>query len=171
MKKTLFVLSLMIGASSITIAQTADEIINKNIEAMGGLAKLNSIKTIYEEDSLNAGSAKLPVKMWMVDKKAMRVEFAFSGMVGYSILRNDSGWNFVPFQGQKTPEPVTSDEVKKGQDDLFITDAFVNYKQNGFKVSYGYYSATILGNKLNISNTFLEFFMVVSIMERKTANR
>jgi hypothetical protein len=35
----------------------------------------------------------------------------------------------------------------------------------------GYYSATILGNKLNISNTFLEFFMVVSIMERKTANR
>ena len=136
MKKTIFVLSLIIGISSITIAQTADDIINKNIAAMGGLDKLNSIKTLYEEDSINAGAAKFDVKVWMVNKKYQRVEFKVMGMTGFSILRTDSGWRYLPFQGQKTPEPITSDEVKKSQDELYTTDHFVNYKEKGYKVSY-----------------------------------
>ena len=136
MKKTLTLLTLLIGGTSLMIAQTADDIINKNIAAMGGLAKLNSIKTVYMEDSLFAGGAKLPLRVWAVDKKEMRAEFSFNGMTGFSILRNDSGWNFLPFQGQTVPAPSTSDEVKKGQQDLYVTDAFVNYKEKGYKVTY-----------------------------------
>jgi hypothetical protein len=136
MKKALALLTMLIGASSLTIAQTADEIINKNIAAMGGLDKLNSIKSIYEEDSLFAGGAKIPVTLWMVNNKAMRAEFTFSGMTGYQILRNDSGWSFIPFQGQTKPEPMTGDQVKKGQQGLYVTDAFVNYKEKGYKVTY-----------------------------------
>lgn len=136
MKKTVTLLTLLLGISSLTFAQTADDIIKKSIDAMGGLDKLNSIKSIYMEDSLNGGAAKIPIKLWQVDKKYMRVEFSFNGMTGFSILRNDSGWNFAPFQGQTKPEPVTADEVKKGQQDLYITDAFVNYKEKGYKVTY-----------------------------------
>lgn len=136
MKKTLTLLSLLIGACSLATAQTADDIINKNITAMGGLDKLNSIKTVYEEDSVNAGGAKLPVKAWMVNKKSSRIEFSYNGMTGFSILRNDSAWNFNPFSGQTVPAPATSDEVKKGQEGLYVTDAFVNYKEKGYKVSF-----------------------------------
>jgi len=136
MKKTITILTLLIGASSLTIAQTADEIINKNIAAMGGLDKLNSIKTIYQEDSINGSGIKIPVKLWKVDKKSQRVEFTLMGMTGYQIQRTDSGWAFAPFQGQTKPEPMTADEIKKGKDDLYITDAFVNYKERGYKVSY-----------------------------------
>lgn len=79
---------------------------------------------------------KIPVKIWQVNQKSQRVEFSFSGMTGFEILRKDSGWSFVPFQGQKTPEPLTADEVKKGQDQLYIGDAFVNYKEKGYEVTY-----------------------------------
>jgi len=136
MKKTLTLLTLLLGMCSLAAAQTADDIISKNIAAMGGQDKLNSIKTVYQEDSIFAGGAKLPLKAWMVDRKAMRAEFSFSGMTGFSILRNDSGWNFAPFQGQTAPEPIPADEVKKGQSELSITDAFVNYKDKGYKVTY-----------------------------------
>ena len=136
MKKTLTLLTALLGACSLMSAQTADDIINKNITAMGGLDKLNSIKTVYEEDSLFAGGAKLPVRVWQIDKKAQRAEFSFNGMTGYQIMRNDSGWSFLPFQGQTTPEPMTSDQVKKGQQDLYITDAFINYKDKGYKVTF-----------------------------------
>src|SRR5580692_6961054 len=122
MKKALSLLTLIIGASSILVAQTADEIINKNIAAMGGLAKLNSINSVYQEDSINAGGMKFGVKMWMVNKKSQRVEFTLMGMTGFQIQRIDSGWSFMPFQGQTTPEPITADEVKKGQQDLYLTD-------------------------------------------------
>lgn len=136
MKKTLSLLTLLIGVSACMQAQTADDIINKSIAAMGGLDKLNSIKTIYMEDSLNMGPAKLPVRVWMVNKKYLRAEFSLNGMTGFSILRNDSGWNFAPFQGQTKPEPITSDEVKKAQEDLYATDAYINYKDKGYKVTY-----------------------------------
>ncbi len=136
MKKTLTLITAFLGASLYMQAQTADEIINKNIDAMGGMDKLNSINSIYEEDSNTIQGIKIPVKLWLVNKKCQRAEFAFNGMTGFSILRNDSGWNFSPFQGQTVPEPVTADEVKKGQEQLYVTDAFVNYKDKGYKVTY-----------------------------------
>lgn len=136
MKKTFTLLALLVGTCTLATAQTADEIISKNIAAMGGLDKLNSIKTIYMEDSLSISGVKLPVKIWTIDRKSNRAEFSYSGMTGFSILRNDSAWNFLPFQGQTTPEPATADEVKKGQQDLSVTDAFVNYKDKGYKVNY-----------------------------------
>ena len=136
MKKTLILFSALLGASLHSHAQTADDIISKNIAAMGGLDKLNSIKTLYMEDSVNAGSMKIPVKIWGINIKAMRVEFSVTGMTGFQILRNDSGWGFAPFQGQKVAEPITADEVKKGQTELYLTDAFVNYKEKGYKVTY-----------------------------------
>ena len=103
---------------------------------MGGLDKLNSIKTLYEEDSNMIQGLKIPIKMWMINKKAQRIEFSFGGMTGFSILRVDSGWNFVPFQGQTKPEPATADDVKKGQESLYLTDAFIGYKEKGYKVNY-----------------------------------
>lgn len=136
MKKTITVLALLMGACSLATGQTADDIINKNIAAMGGLDKLNSIKTIYQEDSASAQGIKFPVRLWMVNKKAMRAEFTVMGMTGFQIQRDDSGWGFLPFQGQTTPEPMTADEIKKGLPDLYVTDAFVNYKDKGFKVTY-----------------------------------
>jgi len=136
MKKTFIIMTALFAVSAYSQAQTADEIINKNIAAMGGMEKLNSIKSIYEEDSINAGGVKIPLKMWMVNKKFQRVEFSFGGMTGFSILRSDSGWNFMPFQGQTKPEPATADEVKKSQEQLYLTDAFINYKEKGYKVTY-----------------------------------
>lgn len=136
MKKTLFLLSLIIGASSAMMAQTADDIINKSITAMGGLDKLNSINTVYMEDSNLVQGVKVPIKIWMVNKKATRIEFSFGGMTGFQILRTDSGWGFSPFAGQTAPEPITAEEVKKAKEQLYVTDAFVNYKAKGYKVKY-----------------------------------
>lgn len=136
MKKTIILFSFLIGASYAGVAQTADDIINKSINAMGGLDKLNAIQTFYMEDSINGGGAKIPFKTWMVNKKAMRAEFSFNGMTAFSILRTDSGWNFMPFQGQTKPEPITSDDVKKGQEQLYVTDSYINYKEKGYKVTY-----------------------------------
>ncbi len=136
MKKTLFVLTMLIGASAFTNAQTADEIINKNIAAMGGLDKLNSIKSVYQEDSNMIQGVKIPIKMWMINKTSQRVEFSFSGMTGFEILRKDSGWSFSPFAGQTVAEPMTPDQVKKGQEELYLTDGFVDYKKKGYTVTF-----------------------------------
>jgi hypothetical protein len=57
-------------------------------------------------------------------------------MKGYYIITQTEGWNYMPFQGQTKPEPVTADELKNAQDDLNIKDEFITYKDLGKKVEY-----------------------------------
>jgi hypothetical protein len=135
MKKFLLAASLFVATTG-AFAQTADDIIAKYVNAIGGKTKLDGIKSLYLEGNINAQGQKIPVKMWIVSKKAFRIEYTFNGMTGYTIFRTDSGWNYSPFQGQKTAEPMTADEVKQSQPELDVEGALVNYKQYGYKVTY-----------------------------------
>ena len=115
---------------------TADEIINDYITAMGGAQKLASINNIYMEGEVNINGGKRQTRKWIVNKKAMRNEFTFSGITSYTIVRTDSGWNYSPNRGRKKPEPLTAAAVASNQPNLDIEGPLVNYKAKGFKVSY-----------------------------------
>jgi hypothetical protein len=134
-KTTLLLAGLALVAVSAT-AQTADEIITKYADAIGGKKKLNDIKNLALEGSVDAQGQKIPIKFWFVIKKSMRQEVTFNGMTQYSIVRNDSGWVFSPFQGQKQAEPMTAEEVKAQQTELEAPGMnLINYKEKGFKVT------------------------------------
>jgi hypothetical protein len=138
MKKTTFLFAALALAAVSATAQTADEIIAKYADAIGGKKKLEAIKNIYMEGSVDAQGQKIPIKSWLVIKKSMRQEFTFNGMTGYSIVRNDSGWAFSPFAGQKQAEPMTADQVKSqqaGLDGESTGMALINYKEKGYKVT------------------------------------
>jgi|SRR6185312_1035491 len=135
MKKTLLSLACLLAAS-VSFAQTADDIINKYADAIGGRDKLAAIKNIYMEGTVDANGQQIVIKDWKVLKKCSRAEFTLMGMTGYSIVTTDSGWNFSPFQGQKVAEPMTADMVKRAQVDLNSVDPLVDYKEKGYKVAY-----------------------------------
>ncbi|HTA82551.1 MAG TPA: hypothetical protein VK783_06455 [Bacteroidia bacterium] len=136
MKKTTLLFAGMVLATIGATAQTADEIINKYADAIGGKEKLAAIKNIYMEGSIDANGQKIPLKLWKVINKSFRTEYSFGGMTGYSIIRKDSGWNFQPFAGQTVPEPMTADQVKASQTQLNPEgEDLINYKQKGYKVT------------------------------------
>lgn len=138
MKKSIFLFTaLSLAAVCSTRAQSADDIINKYADAIGGKAKLASIKNIYMLDSANYGGQKLPVQIWKVIGKSMRSQYTFGGLTGYSIIRNDSGWAFSPFQGQKQAEPMTAEQVKSGQPELgYPGSTLIEHSKYGYKVTY-----------------------------------
>src|SRR5581483_3802251 len=129
MKKTIFLSIAILVATTALTAQTADEIVNKYADAIGGKKKLQEIKNIYMEGSLNG---TIPVKSWLVVNKMERGESTLNGMTSYSIVRTDSGWSFSPARGQKVAEPMTADEVKNQQGDLDAPGMeLINYKEHG----------------------------------------
>jgi hypothetical protein len=136
MKKTTLLLAGLVFATG-AYAQTADEIINKHADAIGGRQKLAAIKNIYMEGKSNINGTDVPFKVWTVDKQATRIEFSFGGMTGYTIIRKDSGWGFSPFAGQTHPEPMTADQVKGSQSQLDAAgDNLIDYKTKGYKVTF-----------------------------------
>ena len=117
-------------------AQSLEEIVSKHIEAIGGAQNWAKLKTVRTESSLKMEGAEIKFITTMVDKTAMRQDIMVMGMTGYSVLKTDEGWNYMPWQGQTKPEAITADDVKNGQDDLYLQDDFMNYKELGKTIEY-----------------------------------
>jgi hypothetical protein len=135
MKKFLLsILATMIISFSFAQDLTADQIVNKYIEAIGGKAAWSKVNSLVMKGTLKLQGAELQMTSTVVDKKGMRQDFTVNGMTGYQIITPDSGWNFSPFQGQKIPEPITADDLKQGQDQLDIQGNLIDYAAKGHTV-------------------------------------
>jgi hypothetical protein len=134
--KKIFLFVCMLSSVTFLKAQTADDIINKYVEAMGGKDKLIALNTVYMEGSMDANGQKISLKDWCINNKAMRSEMEFNGMTMYQVVTNDSGWSYNPMMSSKSGEPMTPEEVKISQSDLDLQGTLVNYKQKGYTVTY-----------------------------------
>ena len=126
---------LLMGAAGVK-AQTADEIIDKHVKAVGGAENWKKINTMKMTGAINAGGTEIPVTITYLQNKAMKVEFSMNGMTGYQIVTTKGGWAFNPMAGQTKPEPIPEEMVKESQDQLDIQDKLIDYKAKGSKVVF-----------------------------------
>jgi hypothetical protein len=135
--KTLKLFSLFVAtAFSITAvkAQTADEVVNKHIEAIGGAANWKKITSMVQSGTMSVQGADITVVRTVVHTKGSRQDISLMGMNGYMIVTPTAGWNFLPFQGQTAPEPMTEEDLKQSQDDLDAQGSLIDYKAKGHSV-------------------------------------
>ena len=126
---------LIASLSSIHIqAQTLDEIINKNIEAMGGKEKLLALNSISMEGTLSFNGQNIPVKILQLNNKGQKITLTINGMVNYTIQTKDSGWSYLPIQGQTKPEVMPSAVITEASDGLDIQGSFISYEEKGHTV-------------------------------------
>lgn len=135
MKKFFFLL-LTIGSFGFTYSQTADEVINKHIQAMGGSEAWKKINSMVTTGTIKMQGAEIVLASTVLNGKGARQDISAMGMTGYQIVTPTAGWNFMPFQGQKAPEPITADDLKESQDDLDIEGTLFDYKTKGHTVEY-----------------------------------
>jgi hypothetical protein len=138
MKTVKFLLTfLVIGMLAVTSkAQNIDEILKKHADAIGGLENWAKIKTMKMDMVMKMQGMEIPIVATQVNCSAMRTDITVMGMSGYSIITKTNGWNFMPFQGQTKPEPMTEDILKSSQDELCLIDKLLRYKETGDKVEY-----------------------------------
>ena len=114
-------------------AQTADEIINKWIDAMGGKDKLGSIKTIYIEGELNIMNNIGPRKTYQINGKGFKSETDFNGQKIIDCYTTDSGWSVNPLAGISTPTNMPAEQVKLGRLQLDAAGPLYDYAAKGSK--------------------------------------
>jgi hypothetical protein len=131
----LFTAFLLIG-SLFAQAQTADEIIDKHLAAIGGADSWKKINTVYQEGGLQVQGADVAINVTVVNGKGMRQNISVMGQTGYQIMTPTAGWNYMPFQGQQKPEAVTAEELKENVDELDTQGELVDYKAKGHSVEY-----------------------------------
>src|SRR2546423_445208 len=124
--------ALCIGAS----AQTADEIIAKNIAARGGMEKLKAIQSSRVTSTIDQGGVRLTVVQENKRSNMQRTNVIVQGMTGITAYDGSTGWRISPFQGRKDPELVGEDDLKSLSENADIDGPLVDYKAKGHTVEY-----------------------------------
>ena len=130
---------LLLGAllSASAWAQTADEIIEKNIEAKGGREKIKAMNTVRMSGKMVMGQGmEAPFILEMSRPNKMRMEFTLQGMTGVQAYDGTTGWMVMPFMGKKDPEEMPADQVKGMADQADFDGVLMDYKDKGHQVEY-----------------------------------
>jgi hypothetical protein len=127
--------AMLLGSFVTVKGQSADEIIQKHITAIGGADNWKKVKSVKMSGSMNAQGTELPVTVTIMPGKAERVDFTMNGMANYQILTTKEGWSYFPIGGQQKPEAMTAEDVKESQDELDL-QPLVDYKAKGCTATF-----------------------------------
>ena len=72
--------------SVFTFAQTAEEIVTKYVEAIGGAAAWKKVNSLYYEGKITVQGAEVNVTLTALNGKGVRQNISFGGMTGYQIV-------------------------------------------------------------------------------------
>ena len=116
-------------------AQTADEIIAKNIQARGGLDKLKSVQTIKATATMAMGPG-MEAPGLLIQKRGnlARLEFTVQGLTAVQAYDGKNAWQIMPFTGKKDPELMSADEAKEVEEMADVDGPLVDYKSKGHQV-------------------------------------
>jgi hypothetical protein len=115
-------------------AQTAEEIVNKHIEAIGGKEKIQGIKSVYTEYDMDVMGNQAPGVTWLLTGKGYRNEIDFGGQKIIQCVTDKGGWGINPMMGQTSPEPLPEDQVKMQRGSLNPGGPLVEFKEKGHKI-------------------------------------
>ena len=136
MKITKFFLLLLTGASLgfAAKAQTADDIIGKYVDAIGGKDKLGQMKSVYTEATVNVMGSDNPASTTLLVGKGYRSEADINGSKIIQCYTDKGGWSINPFAGVTDAAPMPDDQYQAGKDDIWVGGSLLNYKANGYTV-------------------------------------
>ena len=127
---------LLLLSGTIVQAQTADEVVNKYINAVGGSAVIGSIKSAIMEGELLTNGITLTSKIYLLSGKAFKSEISMpdQSLTIMECVTTTSGWSLNPLAGMTEPQPLPEERVKQSQGDLDIGGKLYRYKEKGSTV-------------------------------------
>ncbi len=123
--------------SVFSLSQTAEELVNKNIQAKGGIDKIKAIHSIRITGKLNAGGGFTATTMQENQRpNLVRETFSLQGMTAITAYDGTTGWQIQPFEGHKDPQLMGEDDLKDLLLDADFDGPLVDYKQKGNTVEF-----------------------------------
>lgn len=117
-------------------AQTAEELIEKNIQIRGGIDSIKAVKSYRLSGKFQAGSftARFATEAKAPDE--LRQMFTIEGMTQVQAYDGKTGWQISPFQGRRDPEMMGEDDLRGLSEDADFYGPLVDYKEKSSTVEY-----------------------------------
>ncbi len=131
MKKILFLLLI----SLVACKESAETIVEKNIQVRGGRANFDKIQTLFIQESINTMGLDVPVKLYILRPSTMRTEVNFGGQNLVTILLPDTAIAIVDNNVTPLPPEAKTEMQKNLENQLdYLRSEFFNLEQKGGKI-------------------------------------
>jgi hypothetical protein len=115
-------------------AQTADDIVNKYLAAIGGKETISQLKSVSIESAVQIMGSDAPSTTIIVDGVGYKSETDFNGTKIVRCINDKGGWTVNPMAGSSDPTPMPDDEYNAGKDQIYAGGALYDYAARGGKV-------------------------------------
>jgi hypothetical protein len=115
-------------------AQTADEIVSKYVDAIGGKDKISQLTSIVIESSLQVMGNEAPSVTTILNGKGYKNETDFNGQQIIQCYNEKGGWNINPMAGGSAAEAMPDEQYKLGKDQMEVGGALFDYAAKGSKI-------------------------------------
>jgi hypothetical protein len=132
MRMSVVLLGVVLISSA--FAETAEELVAKNIQAKGGLEKLKAIQSVRMSGTQDNDGFKAAVVQENKRPNLVRETFALQGMTSIQAYDGASGWQVRPFGGRKDPELMGEEDLRSLLLDADFDGPLVDYKEKGNKI-------------------------------------
>ena len=118
-------------------AQTAEELVAKNLAAKGGIEKIKSITSLREIGKLDTSDQFTAiVSEERKSPEMLRQAFTLMGMSAVKAYDGSTGWQISPFMGRKDPELMGEDALRGFLEEADFYGPLVDYQQKGNRIEY-----------------------------------
>src|SRR5271165_4186979 len=117
------------------VAQTADELVTKNLQARGGVDKITAVNSLKMSGKAYVG---ISAGITQTQKRAnmIRQDFTVQGMTEIQAYDGSVGWEISPFEGRKDAQLLGEDDMRDLVESADIDGPLVDYQAKGNKVEY-----------------------------------
>jgi outer membrane lipoprotein-sorting protein len=122
--------------STFLAAQTAEELVAKNIAAKGGIEKIKAAKTMRFVGKWQQGNFIAQVGQEAKAPDLIRETLTLQGMTAIQAYDGNVGWQISPFEGRKDPEMLGEEDLRNVVEDADFYGPLVDYKEKGNTVEY-----------------------------------
>jgi outer membrane lipoprotein-sorting protein len=132
---TLAACALLVRAAPEETPLTADQIVQKHIDALGGTAKLNSIQTLVVTGKASIlGQTEAPLTIQVKRPNLLRLEITYQGKKVVQAFDGTTAWTINPLVDSE-PKQSSEDDTRAAQESSdFIGGNLVDYKSKGNSV-------------------------------------
>lgn len=125
---------MAVSVAFTSMAQTADEIISKHVEAIGGKDKISQVKSLYMETAISIMGNDVPSTAYLLEGKGFKTEMEFNGSKIINAFTDKSGWMVNAMAGASTPQPMADPMYQAGKNALYAEGILPDYAAKGYKV-------------------------------------
>ena len=126
--------ALVVVATTVSsMAQTAEEIAKKHIEAIGGVEKWKAIKSIEIQNRMSIGGMEVESKSIILVGKGLRTEVSVMGQKIITALDGDQGWTILPTMigGTGEPQELPNAVTKQIKVQMNLGSGLIDYVEKG----------------------------------------